>query len=143
MGKWQVAGEAALRAFDDMTAGLENTEPRKMFGYACVFANGYLCIGTHGVGIVLRLPEVERMAFVRQYAAEIFTPMAGRPMREYVVVPVALYTKKAVLRKWARCSVDYVCSLPAKPAKAAKTKVVSVANSPVRRVRAATKSATR
>ena len=125
MAKWQPASPAALAAFSDMTRDLAHIEPRTMFGYSCVFANGYLCIGTHEVGIVVRLPEADRSAFVQQYAAQIFEPMVGRPMREYVVVPVDLYAKRVVLKKWARKSVDYVCSLPAKQAKAAKTKAVA------------------
>ena len=75
MAKWQPALPEAVTAFEQMTEGLPGIEPRKKFGYVCVFAHGYLCIGTHEVGIVMRLPEAARGEFLTKYEATIFEPM--------------------------------------------------------------------
>ena len=40
--------------------------------------------------------------------------MAGRPMREYVVLPSAWRSKPATLRKWVARSLDHVEQMPPK-----------------------------
>jgi TfoX/Sxy family transcriptional regulator of competence genes len=119
--KWQPTSQVAAAAFMRMTKGIELLEHRKMFGYACVFANDHLCIGTHEAGIVIRLPEAQRSEFIAAHGASLFTPTPGRTMREYVVVPPAIYADEEALEKLARVSVDYVKSLPKKHRKSTTT----------------------
>src|SRR5512136_3226685 len=117
MKKWKPAPAKAVTAFEMATSGLPGAEPRKMFGYSCVFAKGNMFAGLHEAGMVLRLPEEQRAEFLRLKGAEQFEPMPGRVMREYVVVPKVLLNAPEQLRAWVEKSLDYVLSLPAKPKK--------------------------
>ena len=114
MKKWKPAPSEAVKAFETATSGLAGAEPRKMFGYSCVFAKGNMFAGLHEAGMVLRLPDEERAEFLRLKGAEQFEPMPGRIMREYVVVPKALLNSPGQLREWVKKSLSYVSSLPAK-----------------------------
>lgn len=117
MKKWKPAPPEAVAAFEAATSSLPGAEPRKMFGYSCVFAKGNMFAGLHEVGMVLRLPDEQRTEFLRLKGAEQFEPMPGRVMREYVVVPKVLLKAPEQLRTWVEKSLAYVSSLPAKPKK--------------------------
>jgi TfoX/Sxy family transcriptional regulator of competence genes len=117
MKKWKPAPPEAVAAFEAATSGLPGAEPRKMFGYSCVFAKGNMFAGLHEVGMVLRLADVQRPEFLRLKGAQQFEPMPGRVMREYVVVPKVLLKAPQELRTWVEKSLAYVSSLPAKPKK--------------------------
>jgi len=117
MKKWKPAPQEAVTAFETVTIGLPRVEPRKMFGYSCVFAKGNMFAGLHEVGMVLRLPEEQRTEFLRLKGAKQFEPMPGRVMREYVVVPNILLNAPEKLRVWVEKSLAYGSSLPAKTKK--------------------------
>ena len=116
MKKWGPAPEKWVAAFATASKGIG--EPRKMFGYSAAFANGNMFAGLHEVGLVVRLAEKEREAFLRQEGARLFEPMPGRVMREYVVAPDALADAPSALRSWITKAFRYASSLPAKPARA-------------------------
>ena len=115
MKKWKPAPREAVAAFETSTSGLSGVEPRKMFGYSCVFAKGNMFAGLHEAGMVLRLPDEQRAEFLRLKGASQFEPMPGRVMREYVVVPKVLLNAPEKLQVWVEKSLSYVSSLPAKP----------------------------
>jgi len=115
--KWKPAPSEAIAAFEAATSGLAGAEPRKMFGYSCVFAKGNMFAGLHEAGMVLRLPDDQRAEFLRLKGAEQFEPMPGRVMREYVIVPKVLLNAPDQLRKWVEESLAYALSLPAKAKK--------------------------
>lgn len=115
MKKWKPAPCESISAFEAATSGLAGVEPRKMFGYACVFAKGNMFAGLHEAGMILRLPDEQRAEFLRLKGAEQFEPMPGRVMREYVVVPKVLLKTPDQLREWVEKSLAYVSSLPVKP----------------------------
>ncbi len=119
MKKWKPAPRNAVAAYEVATSGLSRTEPKKMFGYSCVFTKGNMFAGLHEAGMVLRLPDEQRAEFLRLKGAEQFEPMPGRVMREYVVVPRVLLNAPDQLRAWVEKSLAYVSSLPAKPKKRA------------------------
>ena len=114
MKKWKPAPAEAITAFEASTSRLPGAEPRKMFGYSCVFVKGNMFAGLHEAGMVLRLPEEQREEFLRLKGAKQFEPMPGRVMREYVVVPKVLLDSPERLRTWIEKSLAYVSSLPAK-----------------------------
>jgi TfoX/Sxy family transcriptional regulator of competence genes len=117
MKKWKPAPREAIAAFEASTSGLSGVEPRKMFGYSCVFAKGNMFAGLHEAGMILRLPDEQRAEFLRIKGASQFEPMPGRVMREYVVVPKVLLNAPEQLRVWVEKSLAYVSSLPAKSKK--------------------------
>jgi TfoX/Sxy family transcriptional regulator of competence genes len=117
MKKWKPAPGEAVAASEAATSGFHGAEPRKMFGYSCVFAKGHMFAGLHEAGMVLRLPDEQRAEFLRLKGAEQFEAMPGRVMREYVVVPGVLLNAPEQLRAWVEKSLAYVLSLPTKPKK--------------------------
>ena len=96
-------------------------QKKTMFGSTTYFANGYMLIGVHEDHIFLRLPEAGRQELLSRFKdAAQFEPMKGRPMREYMIIPPALYEDRESFNKWIEQSMDYVMSLPAKAPKARK-----------------------
>lgn len=108
-----------------------NVEHRKVFGSPCVFAGGNMFAGLHGTGLFLRLGDEARAEFLAQKGAALFEPMAGRPMREYVVAPSALLKDEKTLAKWIERSLAYAMALPPKgDKKPARTAPIKAANKP-------------
>ncbi|MFH1833414.1 MAG: TfoX/Sxy family protein, partial [bacterium] len=97
-------------------------EKRKMFGGLALFVNGNMVGGVHGRKIVLRLGEAEREDALTAAGALPFEPMPGRVMKEYVVVPEAVWGDPDVLEDWIRRSVEYAAGLPPKERKPRKAR---------------------
>jgi TfoX/Sxy family transcriptional regulator of competence genes len=93
---------------------------RPMFGQRSAFVNGNMFMGIFGQDLLLRLPQRDREAVIAAGGA-VFEPMAGRPMREYVVLPSAWRSKPAKLREWVARSLDHVEQMPPKAPKQKKT----------------------
>lgn len=110
---WKKAPEGLEETFAAVRPG-PPAEHKKMFGYPCCFVNGNMFMGLHEDRMVLRLGDDERKRLLAMQGAELFEPMPGRPMREYVVVPPALLADHAGLRDWVGKSLAYAGNLPPK-----------------------------
>lgn len=86
-----------------------------MFGYPCAFVQGQMFAGLHQENMVLRLPEDDRREFLKLKDAQIFEPMPGRLMREYVVVPPSVLDRFDALLRWADKSFRFALTLEPKP----------------------------
>jgi hypothetical protein len=117
MPSFAKAPPALVERFGQIVAAMPLAEPRQMFGYPAAFANGQMFASLFGDSFILRLPEAERAAFIKQYHSRQFEPMPGRPMREYVVVPPALLNAGKELDGWLSQAAAYAQSLPPKKAK--------------------------
>jgi TfoX/Sxy family transcriptional regulator of competence genes len=95
-------------------------EHRKMFGYPCAFVGGNLFSGLHQEDVIVRLAETHRIAAIEKQAARVFEPMAGRPMREYIVLPQAALADREQLAAWLQRGLSYAASLPPKAKKAGR-----------------------
>lgn len=116
---WEKPTAQTIAVFDSVVPKHAKVECRKMFGSPVAFANGNMFLGLHENRMILRLGEKERERFIAGFDARIFEPMAGRPMREYVVVPETLHGDLAGLQSWCDRALDYALSLPPKAAKKA------------------------
>src|SRR5574341_310237 len=121
--KWKKPSEKMTEFFDAILPGSSKVERKKMFGCPVGFINGNMFMGLHNDKIILKLGENEREGFIREYNAEIFEPMPGRKMREYVVIPENLLTDISSLKTWCEKSYEYASKLKPKEKKA-KRKVV-------------------
>ena len=92
-------------------------QKKPMFGHVAYFVNGGMFTGVFASSIWIRLSEKDRAEFLSLPGARQFEPMAGRPMREYVVVPETVLADRAVVTGWLQRSYDYVSSLPEKKAR--------------------------
>ncbi len=111
---WAKSPPDLVDAFGRELSTMEGAQRRQMFGYPAAFVNGNLFTSLHQAAWVVRLPEDARTELLAQPEARIFEPMAGRPMKEYVVVPAELIEQPELLRPWLQRSFAYVQSLPPK-----------------------------
>ncbi len=121
MPKWTKAPDSLVDQFNQLIAGLPDTESRKMFGYPCAFSANQMFFGVFQSNLFLRLSESDRKTFIEKYKTKLFEPMSGRPMKEYALVPETLMTTPKDLKIWIAKGRTYVAQLPAKPQKAKKT----------------------
>jgi len=103
-------------AFRRLVPDDERVTTRPMFGSLAAFANGYMFMGLFGPDVFVRLPDEER-AEVAGLGGTAFSPMEGRPMKEYVVLPEAWRADPDRVREWARRSVEWAEELPPKQLK--------------------------
>jgi TfoX/Sxy family transcriptional regulator of competence genes len=96
-------------------------ETKKMFGSTCFFAGGNMFTGVHEDHIFLRLGEKERLEAISSFKdAAPFEPIKGRPMKEYVIIPPALYNDADVFKAWIGRSMEYAKTIPPKASKVKK-----------------------
>jgi TfoX/Sxy family transcriptional regulator of competence genes len=119
---WIKSPPELVELFQSVVPGASSgaIEQRQMFGYPAAFINGHLFMGLHQNDMILRLGDDDRVALLKVDGARVFEPMAGRPMREYVVVPPSLRTK-ARLKPWIEKAMQHGFSFPPKAKKAART----------------------
>jgi hypothetical protein len=85
-----------------------DVERRKMFGYPAAFVNGNLATGLFASSWFVRLPEGDSGGM------ETLTPMEGRPMRGYYVLPEGVVADDGALTPMVRAAVGHTRSLPPK-----------------------------
>ncbi|MBI4493066.1 MAG: TfoX/Sxy family protein [Chloroflexi bacterium] len=112
--KWEKAPESLVQTFDAALPEDARVERRKMFGYPCAFVGGNMFAGLHEARLIVRLPEEARETLLALEGACSFEPMAGRPMREYVVVPPQVVADPAALREWVGQAFTYGSTLAPK-----------------------------
>jgi hypothetical protein len=93
--------------FEDLAEEMagQGVSMAKMFGMPCLKAKKSSFAGVWGDAIVFKLPGEDLAAALKLKGAELFDPMGGRPMREWVVVPVA-HAKR--WREFADAALAYV-----------------------------------
>src|SRR5260370_38250476 len=64
--------------------------------------------------LILRLPERLREELLKVDGAKIFSPMPGRPMREYVAVPPLIRANHKELASWVSRTLEHGESLKPK-----------------------------
>ena len=113
---WRKAPPELVERFEAGTAGIDGLERRQMFGYPAAFVGGNLTTSLHRDAWIVRLPEHERTPRTAAGWAT-FSPMAGRPMREYLVMPEDVAADPDAARALVELASDYVRTLPAKTPK--------------------------
>ncbi len=98
---------------------------RPMFGHRAAFVNGYMFAGTFGPHVFVRLDEPSRADLLAVAGATPFAPMKGRPMREYVQLPVGLLDQPQEARIWVERALASTSALPPKARPTRKAPVAS------------------
>jgi TfoX/Sxy family transcriptional regulator of competence genes len=112
MPKFEKNPEALAARFAEVMAGHPNAPVRKTFGSPCAFVNGNMAVGLHGSEWFVRLPPEAADELMALEGAAPFSPMPGRSMAGYVVLPLAVLDDEAALAGWIERSLDHVRSLP-------------------------------
>ena len=96
-------------------------QKKTMFGCPAYFVHGNMFAGVHQDHLMIRLSEADQSELMR-HNDEVgrFEPMPGRPMREYLVLPVSLLEDTPEFSRWLRRSFEYASSLPPKQPKGEK-----------------------
>ena len=118
--EWKKTPPELAARFDKAAPKDPNVVRKPMFGYPALFLDGNMFAGTFQDKIVARLSAEDR-ARAMKAGATPFEPMAGRLMKEYVVVPPRDVGKPLALAGWIERARVHATTLPAKT-KAAKTK---------------------
>lgn len=114
MKAWKKTSPELVAVFDKAVPMSPSVTRRPMFGYASAFVNGNMFAGTFRDSIVVRLAEPDRAALLKLKGAASFEPMAGRPMKEYVVIPPSIVANPKELGVWIERGHRYGLTLPAK-----------------------------
>ena len=117
---WEKPSPELIRILEEVSEPFEVIERRKMFGCPAYYINGNMFAGVYGQQLFLRLPEEARAELRERLDAKPFEPMAGRPMKEYVTMPEAVWSDPAALDDWMRRSVEFTGAMPPKQPKPRK-----------------------
>ena len=113
--------EQSKAFFESVVPEHPGVKIRPMFGNLSAFVNGNMFMGIFGEDVLVRLPEADRESVIAA-GGSVFEPMAGRPMREYVVLPEAWRDDVPRIEEWAVRALDHAEELPPKqPKKKSKT----------------------
>ncbi|MFN2520624.1 MAG: TfoX/Sxy family protein [Candidatus Limnocylindria bacterium] len=111
--QWKKTAPELVAKFDRAVPDDPRVTRKPMFGYPALFVNGNMFASTFQDKVVVRLGQADR-AELESRGAQQFEPMAGRPMKEYVVVPPAIVAKPAELRGWVERARANAAGLPPK-----------------------------
>ena len=98
---------------------------KKMFGTSSWFmdSNDQMMAGVWGDGVMVRVGEDEAGGLVESGKAEVFDPMGGRPMREYVFLNADRIAEDSDLIEWLERAAGFTAGLaPKKKRSRAKRK---------------------
>jgi TfoX/Sxy family transcriptional regulator of competence genes len=123
--QWKPSPEGLVRTFQQAIQSIPEVQAKKMFGYPAAFIDGHLFAGLHQDSMILRLSDDDQATFLKQKGSRVFEPMAGRPMRGFVVVPPSMIESDEHLSKWIARAHSYTKSLPPKPPKTSRKKASS------------------
>ena len=90
---------------------------RKMMGGLVFMVAGNMCVVASGRGGLLVRVGADAQARVLHEPHVKPMTMAGRPMTGFVRVMPEGYRTAAALRKWVKRGLDFVTTLPSKPAR--------------------------
>lgn len=83
-------------------------ERRKMFGCAIYMLNSHIFAGLDRGDLWVRLSDADREAFL----AVVPGAVLFEPLREYVIVPSAVYRDEAAFEPWLQRGLAYTRGLP-------------------------------
>jgi len=108
---WEKSPPALVERFVAVLERHPELVRRKMFGYPAAFLGGHMVTGLHESRWVARVGDASQPELGD---AEPFEPMAGRPMKGFVVVPPAAVDDDAAIEAWLARAVTHVRTLPPK-----------------------------
>ncbi len=96
-------GPKTSAAFDDLAEGFASRGAKKgsMFGMPVLKAKDKVFAGTFGDAMTFKLGPEDLAKALKAKGVQSFEPMEGRPMKEWVLVPLAQKAKWAKLAEQA------------------------------------------
>lgn len=87
---------------------------RQMFGYPAAFVGGNMATSLFAFDWVVRLSSEDQQELLAIPGARPFEPMAGRPMRGYLLLPDSVLADDAALDAWVGRALAFTASVPPK-----------------------------
>jgi TfoX/Sxy family transcriptional regulator of competence genes len=106
--------EESKAFFDSLVPDDPRVQSRPMFGNHAAFVNGNMFLSLFGSKVAVRLSDEDRATLLQESGTEVFEPMPGRAMKEYVVLPEAWRKRRRKAEEWAERSFDWASGLPPK-----------------------------
>ncbi len=106
--------KAAVALFESLVPQRPGVTRRPVFGQPAAFVDGNMFFAVFGEDLIVRLSEDDRATAAKEFGGTSFEPMAGRPMREYVVLPAKLLADTKATQGWVTRAVEYAMRLPKK-----------------------------
>lgn len=117
---WKKPSAELGRILAEALTGLE-AKSKPMFGCPAYFIKDNWFAGVHEDRLLVRLNEQDRAELWTHHPdAQLFEPMPGRVMKEFVVLPPAVVGDAKELLKWLKRGHAYSAGLPPKKKKAKK-----------------------
>ena len=113
---------SSAEAADTFRALVPNSDAVKvkpMFGHLAAFVNGNMFAGVFGDDLFVRVGDDDRAAILAAGGHD-FEPMAGRPMRGYVVLGAGWRDDAEGAERWIATALGTTSTMPAKQPKAKK-----------------------
>jgi hypothetical protein len=114
MPSFEKSPSALVARFEAVAARHPGAQPRKMFGYAALFAGGNYATGLFGDRWVVRLGADDLAEAMALPGAAPFSPMPGRSMTGWATLPEDVVADDAALDGWVGRALAFAGSLPAK-----------------------------
>lgn len=99
--------------FHAATADIRGAQPRKMFGYDCIFVGGHFAAGLWKNTCVFKLSDEEGARLVATTGAIPFAPM-GHVMRSWYEAPEAVAHDAEQLAAWCATAAAFARGQPPK-----------------------------
>lgn len=100
--------------FESVAERFPDAQRRKMFGYPALFVGGNLVTGLFADRWMIRLGAADLDELLTLPGATPFSPMPGRTMKGYAVVPPTIVADDAALDGWLTRAIALGKTLPAK-----------------------------
>lgn len=85
-----------------------------MFGNLAAFVNGNMFAGLFGDSLFVRLSERDRAEFLKINGTKLFSPVEGRSMKAYFVVPKSWMDQPSLVGPWVMKALESTEKMPAK-----------------------------
>jgi len=103
--------------FRSLLPAKEEIVVKPMFGHIAAFVSGNMFAGTFGTQVFVRLSDEQSAALMKEKGATNFSPMEGRPMKGYIVLPPLWVDEETKARAWVAKALSFVSAMPPKPKK--------------------------
>src|SRR5260221_13888531 len=110
---WRKPSPEQVAAFEAALPRDPRVERAQMFGMPCGKVGEYVFSGLHHDGVTVRLPAQAQGELLRQSGVKHFEPMAGRPMKDWVLLPAGWLSDER-LGGWIRRAFEHAAALPPK-----------------------------
>jgi hypothetical protein len=87
---------------------------RPMFGYPASFVGGNMATGLYESDWYVRLADTDRIELLALDGSKPFSPMPGRPMRAYAVLPPSVVGDDDAVHGWVSRALAFAATLPSK-----------------------------